>query len=292
MIPTKKILLFIFSGLGIFLILVAVSSLRQGWFAPHDTFKVQFATGDGINEGTPVSMSGLKAGRVAGIELGEGHTVIVKIRIQSKFAKRLRADSRITVGRPFIIGEKAISITPGSDEMPPADPTVAIKGEESLEITDMLSGGRMSPYFDTFSKLLDQLRLVIEGDGTANNKTLLEVYRQAYHSLQSVDVLASEVRTIRKDFAVSPEMSKMVKELSVSAGSVQPLVMQLSQTLPAINALTSEVVKLMPQLTKTLNETAFTMQALQRSFILSGASKELRKEQAAESKRLPASTNE
>ncbi|MBS1986190.1 MAG: MCE family protein [Bdellovibrionales bacterium] len=292
MIPKKTIFIFVAGALGLFGLLVIGSSLRQGWFAPHDTFSIEFPSGDGLTDGTPVSIAGLKAGRVTSVELGESNKVIVKISIQSKFADRIREDSKALVGRPFIIGEKAISITPGSPLKPRLKEGSRLPGEESMEITDMLSGGRMSPYFQTFTKLLDQLRLVIEGDGGENNANLVQVYQQAYRSLKAVERMSKEVEIMRKDFATTPEMKKLVREAAQSAGDAHDLINQMNEAMPALTKLSGDVGTMLPALSKTLGETVFTLQAMQRSFILRGAVADLKKEQAEEEKRRPASVPE
>jgi hypothetical protein len=56
------------------------------------------------------------------------------------------------------------------------------------------------------------------------------------------------------------------------------------KTLPHITQISGDVVKLVPEVTKALNETVFTLQALQRSFILSGGVSSLKKEMAEKEK--------
>ena len=292
MIPKKTVFLFVAFAVGVFCVLVFSSSWQQGWFAKHEEYSIEFPSGDGLNEGTAVSMSGLKAGRVVSVDLGDHNKVMVRIRIQKKYAERLRADSKAIVGRPFIIGEKAISLVPGSSDQARVKPGTLLIGEESLEITDLLSGGRLSPYMQTLSKLMDQLRIVIEGDGSQNSANLVEVYKQAYKSLKSIDSLAREVTTIRRDFVVSPEMHQLVKGVATSTGDLQQVLAQMNTAMPAVTSLSGDVAKMMPQLTKTLNETVFTLQALQKSFILRGAVADLKEERAREDQRRPASVPE
>ena len=278
MIDKKQVFVFVFGALFIFTGLIFVAGQRQGWWSPSVDYTVNFDNGDGIFVGTPVLISGLKAGIVKSVELGGDNKVEVLVRIQSKFASYLRQDTKARLGRPFIIGERVITLTTGSRDLPQLVPSATIVGEESLEITDMLSGGRMAPYFATFTKLLDQLRIVIEGDGSADSVNLVTVYKQAYLALRAVEALGKDVTVIRREFAVAPETKKILKDLAASSGELQGLLVQTNKALPAMTSLSSEVTQMMPQMTKTLNETVFTLQALQRSFILSGGVKALKKE--------------
>jgi ABC-type transporter Mla subunit MlaD len=278
MIDFKKLWVFVGSGLGVLIAIVAISGVKQGWFAPSVVYRAKFANGDGVFVGTPVSISGLKAGSVKQVELGADNQVAVEIKVQSKFSEFIREDSKATLGRPFIIGERAISITPGSKEKAIVQPGSFIVGEESLELTDLLSGGRLSPYFQTFSKLLDQVRLVIEGDGTADSKNLLDVYRQAYKTLKALEEVLTEVRIIRKDFLFGKDTQKLISELAGSSDELSGLLVEGQKAVPNLNQLSEDVVKMMPQITRTLEETTVTLQALQRSFLLRGATKEVREE--------------
>lgn len=288
MIPKKQVFLFVAAGIGIFMLLVFTSSWRQGWFAAQEQYTIEFESGEGVNAGTSVSMSGLKAGRVTSVDLAEGNHVVVKISIQRKFAQRLRHGSKAVLGRPFIIGEKAISLIPGASDEALIPPGSKIAGEESLEITDMLSGGRLSPYMNTLSKLLDQLRIVIEGDGQTGN--LVDLYKQVHKSLKSVDMVAKELTTIRRDFVVTPEMQRMVSDLSKSTAEIGLLVKNMNTAMPSLTHLSGDVAKMMPEISQTLSETTFTLQALQKSFLLRGAVADLKEERAKyEKERKPAS---
>jgi ABC-type transporter Mla subunit MlaD len=294
MIDKKKVFIFMLSGLGIFGALVFLAGSKQGWFSRSVYYKAKFETGDGVFVGTPVSISGLKAGSVRKVELTSDNKIEVWVKVQQKFSEFVREDSKAILGRPFIIGERAISITPGSRDKPLVLENSFIQGEESLELTDLLSGGRISPYFQTFSKLLDQIRIVIEGDGSSENKNLIQVYQQAYKTLKSLEDVGYEVTKIRKDFLFAQDTQKIIKDIATSSDELATVLIETQKTLPHITQISGDVVKLVPEVTKALNETVFTLQALQRSFILSGGVSSLKKELAekekakSESERKPA----
>jgi phospholipid/cholesterol/gamma-HCH transport system substrate-binding protein len=277
----RKAWIFMISGVLIFGGLIFAAAIRQGWFTPSKRYTILFDTGEGVFVGTPVSISGLKAGAVESVEINHENKIEVKIKVQSKFAQHVREDSKATLGRAFIIGERTISLTPGKQESQQLAENAMIKGEESLEITDMLSGGRLSPYFNTFSKLLDQMRVVIEGDGTEEAVNLVTLYKQAYVSLKSIETLSKDMSGLKKDataVATSPEMKKIFSGVANSTEDIGFLLKETQKTLPAVLKLSDKLVELMPQLSKTLNETVFTLQAMQRSFMLSGAVKSLKGE--------------
>jgi phospholipid/cholesterol/gamma-HCH transport system substrate-binding protein len=296
MIPKKWVYSFVLVGVGFFALVVLGAGYRQGWFSPHETFRVRFDSGDGLFAGTPVSIAGLKAGQVSKVELDETNRVHVEIRIQSKFAKRIYSDAKAQLGRPFIIGERMITVVPGTPGKPQLTPGSEMEGEQLLEITDMLSGGRLAPYFDTFTKLLDQVKVVIEGDGTAQAVPLAELYKQAYKTLRSIELAGRDLSAIKTDFALSADMRKVMANMAKSSDSFPSLFANADKALPQFGRLSGEMSTLMPELSKAMGDMSFTLQAMQRSFILSGGVKELKREQEKQreedaKKRVPAASD-
>ncbi len=284
--------LIVFSGVAVlsFLVLIGGAAHRQGWFASHVSYHVVFPNGEGIRVGTPVSISGFKAGQISEVELDAQGQVLAAIRVQEKFAKYFTEETKIVLGRPFIIGERSVMVTPGKGDLKVLDPGSKIIGEESLELTDLLSGGRLSPYFNTFSRLLEQLQLVIEGDGTTNTVNLVTLYRQANTTLKAIEGLSKDVSVLRHDVFASKETLAMIKSLSQSSEHLRVVMEESTRTMPAVTQMSQDVAEIMPKLKKTLDETAFTLQAMQRSFILRGASKDLKEElQQKQEERMPAS---
>ncbi|HVJ64840.1 MAG TPA: MlaD family protein [Bdellovibrionota bacterium] len=289
MMDMKKSL-YAFASIAVlaFCVLIGGAAYRQGWFASHVEYRLVFPSGEGIRVGTPVSISGFKAGQISQIELDNEGKVQATIRVQEKFAKYFNQETKVVLGRPFIIGERSVMVTPGRGEIAALSPGSLIVGDESLELTDLLSGGRLSPYFTTFSRLLEQLQLVIEGDGR-DTVNLVTLYRQANTTLKAVEGLAKDVSVMRHDVIASKETLAVIKALSKSTDHMQLALQQSTQTMPAVTQMSQDVAAIMPKLKKTLDETAFTLQAMQRSFILRGASKDLKEELQQNNERLPAS---
>jgi len=283
----KTVILFTLVAVIAFGVIVWGAAFRQGWFAPTVRYSVSFPNGQGIRTGTPVSISGLQGGEIAKLELNSDGAVVAIIEVQEKFSQHFTLGTKVFLGRPFIIGERSVMVTPGEKGSALIQPGTLIVGEESLELTDLLSGGRMSPYFNTFSKLLSQLQLVIEGDGSSKTVSLVDLYRQANTTLIALEGLSKDVKVLRKDVFASKETLAMIKSLSQSTENLRIILEQGTQTMPAVTQMSKDVAQIMPKLKKTLDETAFTLQAMQRSFILRGASNDLR-EEIEEKKRKPA----
>jgi phospholipid/cholesterol/gamma-HCH transport system substrate-binding protein len=287
MMNMKWVYVFGVVAVAVFSLLIAGAGRRQGWFAATANYTIEFPSGDGVFVGTPVSINGLKAGRVTKVELNERNQVVVEIGVQSKYAEAVREDSVVSLARPFIIGEREIFISAGSRDKPrlDSDSDKVLKGEVALELTDMLSGGRLAPYFQLFTRLMDQMAVVVEGDKTEDGVNLLKVYRQAYTAMKAVESMSKDFHLVRRDFISSPQTQQIMKDMAAASGHLGELLAQMNKTLPAVTGMSSSMHELTPQLTKALQETVFTMQAMQRSFVLRSAVEDLKEE----GKRSPAS---
>lgn len=286
----KSVFSFVGAGLLVFAVILFMAAKRQGWFSASVEYSIEFPSGEGLFVGTPVTVSGLKAGQVKSVELAAGNKVAVLIKVQKKFSTHIKEDSRVVLGRPFIIGEKVISVSPGSESLAPLAEHSMLKGEETLEITDLLSGGRLSPYFKTFETLMEQFRVIIEGDGKKNTTvSLIELYRQTFQSLKTLEDVSRELKFIRTEFATSPDTKKLIRELARSSEQLNSVLVKTDAALPEFTLMSREFGRMAPELGKALNETVFTLQAMQRSFVLSGGVARL-KEEKAKAERAPAST--
>lgn len=96
---------------------------------------VTFPEVGGLSEGDPVTVSGLKRGSVAGIELGR-HEVIVTLQLRPGVI--LHSDMKISVENVGIMGQKFVAIDPGmADDS--FDTNIAIKGGYSPGVTEAIA---------------------------------------------------------------------------------------------------------------------------------------------------------
>ncbi len=287
---SEKKSLAIFSGLALFLFfaLLVGAAYKQGWFEPTIKLDSQFTSADGLRVGTAVVFHGIRIGTVSSIELEEQGKVVVQLSVLKKYLRLLNSSVIARAGRTFVIGDKIITLSLASPNAEALDTQKLIPGEEALEIVDLLSGGRISPYFATLGKLLEQIQLVVEGGGEQDSVKLIELYRQAYRTLKSVEGLGDDVRTLRRDVFATQETKALIGQLSKSTKNLVTIMDEFEKTLPKIGGATENLNQMMPQLTSTLKETQFTFQALQKSFFLRGGVREL-KEESVEKNRAPAS---
>lgn len=284
----------LFSGTAIllFIALMLGAAYKQGWFEPSMDLVAEFEGADGLRVGTSVVLMGLKIGSVSSVDLEESGKISIRLSVLKRYAPNLNSSVIAKSGRTFVIGEKIITLTVTSKNAQPLNPSVPIRGEETLELVDLLSGGRMSPYFNTFAKLLEQLQLVIEGSGEKDSVKLIDLYKQAYRTLKSVEMMGDDVRIMRRDVFATPETKALFMQLSEATRNLTKVMNAMETTLPRVGDASQEISRIVPELNSTLKETQFTFQALQKSFLLRGGVRELKEEKAEatpkEANRIPA----
>ena len=89
------------SCVGAVILSVGVA-IKRGWLASKIQFNTVLKNAEGIHVGTPVKISGLRAGSVYAIELVDTQEIHVRFEVLEKFHSQIRQDSNVLVVRPFI----------------------------------------------------------------------------------------------------------------------------------------------------------------------------------------------
>ena len=103
-----------------FLVIVAVSTLIVGliWLSGRSfgggaaKFDVRFASIQGLSSGDPVHISGVRVGRVAGVNIEGVDQIIVQMEVRKDF--RPRTDAQVSVKALDFLGAKFIDYRPGT----------------------------------------------------------------------------------------------------------------------------------------------------------------------------------
>ncbi len=110
----KKIGLFVIIAIAGIVAAMAFIGIQRGVFTPKTKVYFIADSGQGINEGTAVKLSGFKIGKVARLSLDDVARVKVELSINTKYMKWIRTDSKARLFKEGFIGDSVIEITPGS----------------------------------------------------------------------------------------------------------------------------------------------------------------------------------
>jgi phospholipid/cholesterol/gamma-HCH transport system substrate-binding protein len=299
---------------GSLAVMVGVA-IKKGWFEPKVSFETTLKNAEGIREGTQVQIAGLRAGAITHIELKSGNEVHVRLDIAERFHDRIRQDSVVRAIRPFIIGEKVIEITVGSEAEPRIAQQGFIKSESTMDVMDLVSGKTIGPHLENVSRMLENLRVVAEAlldperskamirmfdDLSPLVKNMNDMSREAAGLLKGVNKDKMLVRMVTNLSAltdqinihlpvIAKESPALAKDMAKIAKNVAVLTEELSKTLPALQEIGPELPRASRRAIEALDETVVTLKALQKSFLLKGSVRDVKDEEAQrDSGRAPA----
>lgn len=278
----------LFVGLAILACVVGSVGIavKNGWFSRKVNYATELESADGIHAGTTVQIAGLRVGQVTDVDLESNDRVMVKFEVLEKFQDKIRADSRVHMFRPFILAEKVLEVSVGSEGEPALNPGTMIATESSTDIMDMLSGKKMGTALASFDKLAESLK--IAGNAFADpkrTKALVGVLDKLNPLVENLNTMSMEISKITKSTGrevpdLGLQLGQIVKNLNVLTAEFQKLT-------PAIGAIAPELPRTSRRAIEALDETVVLLKAMQKSFLLKGNVDEVRKEE----NRRPANTS-
>jgi len=109
---------FVIAALAAIIVLFVYIGGENDLFGERYHLRFRAASGTGIQKGMPVKLSGLRIGRIQKISLDEQAKVIVRMKVDRKYSKWIRADSTASLLKEGIVGDSIIKISVGSAGRP------------------------------------------------------------------------------------------------------------------------------------------------------------------------------
>jgi phospholipid/cholesterol/gamma-HCH transport system substrate-binding protein len=311
--------LFVLTAIVGSMVATVAVAVKKGWFDAKVTLSTDLKNADGVREGTYVQMAGLRAGTVKSIELKPNNEIRVLFEVSEKFKDRVREDSVVHVIRPFIIGEKVLDISVGSDATKPVQEFASLKSEATTDVMDLVSGKALAPYIQTISEMMENLRFVAEKIlDPSRSKSIVKMFDDLAPTVHNLRTMSGDLNVLVHDVnnknqltrmvanlstlsdelakalpAVSRDAPELAGDLSKIARNMAILTDEISKTLPMIKEIGPEVPHATRRALEALDETVVTLKALQKSFLLRGSVKDVRDEEAErEAKKTRAPANQ
>lgn len=275
-------------GFSIFL------AVKQGWFLQRYSFKTKIKQGDGLHPGTSVQMMGLRAGTIEKVSITEDNKIEVSFNVGSDFAKKIREDSLARVIRPFIIGEKALEITPGSLEARVVRAGGELNSEETMDLMDLLGGGHLGPYLKTLDALLTNLQFLATAfSDPRRSEALVGIFDQTLPTLIGFRDMTEQMtkrKNLAKTLQQTAELLPHVKEFSKNLpalgqdgvkvmAELRKTTEDLNKILPALAQFAPQVPEMGQKSVEAVREALTVLKAMQRSFLLRSSVKEVKEEE-------------
>lgn len=308
--------LFVLTAIVGTLVVALGVAIKRGWFEPKIAYKTTLPSADGIHMGTLVQVAGLRAGSVDSIELKSSNEVVVKFEISRKYSQLVKSDSTVRVMRPFVIGEKVLELTVGSDSAEVVKEGQTLAASESVDLLDLMSGRKMGPYLQTLGQMMDNLKFVAEAFlDPKRSRSIVQIFDEMAPLVRNASAITKEVHGILKEVNKKDQLTQTINNLANITNELNKVVPQLTETAPQLGhdlgristnlaVLTEEMNKVLPvfsemapefprvsrRAVEALDETVITLKAMQKSFLLRGSVKDVKEEEAKQ--RLPAGAKE
>ena len=254
--------------MGTFLAGVLYIGQKNLWFEPKHFFHTQINDATGLSPGTIVTLSGLRVGEVEALAVDEDNKINVPFSVRKSLAHRIRSDSVAKVIRSFIIGEKRIEVVAGSIDQPVVANYGTIKGEDSREITDILTGQSVSMFVERIDRVITSVDKLVTIVGGLNPEDVEKTSKILYPTLKSINQMTSNIqnellapglvaKTIRDVDGIAGPIAKRQKMIQSLLNNIQ----SMSQEIEASKAFASSVIT-------ALEELVITLRAMQKTWVL------------------------
>lgn len=303
--------LFVAAAAGSCIIGMTGIAVKNGWLAAKVLYRTELESADGVHAGTVVQIAGLRVGSVRGVELQSNDRVLVVFEVLERFRRKIHKDSQIQMFRPFILSEKVLEVSVGSEGSPILEVGSMIPLTPTTDIMDLLSGKKMGTIFSSFDRLAESVR--IAGEAFADpkrTKALVQMLDRLNPLVQNLNTMSVEVvkvtsvankqkhlDTILTNLAgvteqlqlILPAFNEEVPDFGTQLGQIvknlNVLTTEFQKLTPAIAAIAPELPRTTKRAVEALDETVIVLKAMQRSFLLRGKVEDVREE---EKKRQPA----
>ncbi len=303
--------LFVLIAVGSAALSMISVAVKQGWFDTKIEYTTVFDSADGVHPGTMVQIVGLKAGSVDEVDLTPDNKIFIRFYVLAKYADKIRKDSATSLIRPFVIGERVLDISPGSQNVEKLADNAEIQSQESSDLMTLLGGKKLGNYIGQMSDMMGNLRGLMEAflskDRTA---TYIKMMDHIEPLIRNLNTMSLEVIKLGKqanqdgrtgvvlgELAVTTKvLNRMLPEIEAQAPKVAKdmttLVTNLAQITTDFKTLIPAVSDIdLPHTTKraveALDEAVVLMKAMEKSFLIRGNAKEVREEE--DKARAPAS---
>jgi len=306
--------LFVLGAFAAMIFSLLTVAFRQGWFATKIPYVTEFESAEGVHAGTAVQVAGLRAGSVDDVELTTENHILVHFSILEKFQDKIRTDSRTSLIRPFVIGERVIDVTPGTAQAAATKSGDVLISTESTDLLSLLSGRNMGRYLDTFSNLLGEVHHIAEGLLSHDHgQSIVDTINSLRPLVMNLNSMSQEVTKVTRTLNSDERLKVVLDQVATTTGELNRVLPEFTQTAPGMakdlktlvgnlaelsdqfKVLTPVFVELGPQLPRVskraveaLDEAVVLMKSIERSWVVRSNVKEVREEEESKT-RAPAS---
>ncbi|MBI4042600.1 MAG: MCE family protein [Deltaproteobacteria bacterium] len=218
--------IFVFLGLLMITISILFIGAERAILQRNYNLFTKFPDIFGLQTGAKVRLAGLEVGRVTNItfpkELKETR-VYVRLTIDQKVKRRIREDSIVSIKTLGVLGDKYLSITPGSEQAAILAEGAFLKSEETADVEDYLRKG--GKFLDNAVEITQSLKtMVAELEKEKKIEKLVGETTSAAESLNKFLAELEEGKLAENLQQTSAKLSSILDKIDSGKGTIGALV--------------------------------------------------------------------
>jgi phospholipid/cholesterol/gamma-HCH transport system substrate-binding protein len=139
-----KLGMFVSVGLILFIVTIYFVGKQQNLFGSTFHLKSEFKTVSGLKVGNNVRFSGINVGTINEIQLVNDSSVVVDLIIEQDVQKYIKTDAIASIGSDGLMGDKVMTISPGSSSNQIIKDNAFIASKSPLEMEDLMKSVKKS----------------------------------------------------------------------------------------------------------------------------------------------------
>jgi phospholipid/cholesterol/gamma-HCH transport system substrate-binding protein len=139
-----KLGMFVIIGILLFIITIYFVGKQQNLFGNTFHLKSKFKTVSGLKVGNNVRFSGINVGTISEIEILNDSTVLVVLLMEEDVQKYIKKDAMASIGSDGLMGDKVMTISPGTSSNETVKDNAFIKSKTPLEMEDLMKSVKTS----------------------------------------------------------------------------------------------------------------------------------------------------
>jgi phospholipid/cholesterol/gamma-HCH transport system substrate-binding protein len=133
-----KLGMFVVIGLALFVLTIYFVGKQKNLFGSTFQLKTQFKSVSGLKVGNNVRFSGINVGTVDEIELITDTSVLVTLVLKKDVQKFIKTDATAAIGSDGLMGDKVLTISPGTFAKNPVKDGDNIVSRKAIEMDDVM----------------------------------------------------------------------------------------------------------------------------------------------------------
>lgn len=201
---TWKLGMFVTVGLLLFIMAIYFIGKQKNLFGSTFHITSKFKTVSGLEVGNNVRFSGINIGTVEEIRLINDSSVVVSMVIKEDVREFIKTDARASIGSDGLMGDKVLTITPGTKSTKVIEDNGAIASINGIEMNDIMKSVKKS--VDNVGVISEELAIFSHSMNNGNG-ALARLVRDDKMA-NSVSNTLSNLETGTKGFSDNMEAAK------------------------------------------------------------------------------------